>query len=201
MVRLKQMVPHSVNRTVAPTSEPVTVAEAKKHVEILDSDTTHDNAMSEFIKSAREQLEHDTGYTLMSQTYTQSFHSFPVEGFFYLKVRPVQSVTSITYYDSSNAQQTLATTVYGVDTARRMIYLKYNQSWPSITQQHNGIVVTMVGGYSSADAVPSLLKQAILLQVGKWFEHRDMTEPTGYTHDQAYKNIVRKIMTPHHGIV
>ena len=47
------------------------------------------------------------------------------------------------------------------------------KSWPSITERHDGIVVTFAAGYgSSADNVPQLFTQAILLQVGKWFTHR-----------------------------
>jgi len=186
-----------LNRTAGPASEPVTTAEVKKHLEILATDSTHDTALDELVKAAREQFEHDTGYALLTQTHTLSMSRFPTNGDWNdrdvipLEIRPVSAITSITYYDTDNAQQTLATTVYGLDAAARLIYLKYNQEWPSITPQYLGIQITMTTGYGSAAAVPNFAKQAILLQVGEWF---DPNMRRGGV--DAYERLQRRIATP-----
>jgi uncharacterized phiE125 gp8 family phage protein len=170
-------------------NEPVSLAEARDQVEIMATDTTQDIKLIRFIKSAREQVEHDTGRALINQTFTLKMPSFGSESYFRLQIQPVASITSITYYDSSNAQQTLATSVYGLDPVKSIVHLKYNQSWPSITEQHNGIVTTFVAGFGATEAyVPRIYKQAIMLQVTKWFVHRgDEGQVHGAgTYDEAY---------------
>ena len=46
--------------TVQPTSEPLMLSEAKKQVEIADSDGAHDEHLIRAIQSARQQWEGDT---------------------------------------------------------------------------------------------------------------------------------------------
>ena len=183
---------YSLNRTVGPSSEPVTLVEARDQCEILASDTTHDVKLARYIGAAREQVENDTGYALTTQTFTVSRSTFPA-GEIAVPIWPIQSVSSITYYDADNSQQTLATSVYGLDTPRRLIHLKYNQDWPTITEQHDGIVVTCVAGFGSAANVPNEFKQAILLQVTKWFEHRG-DESGKSVYDTAYESIIRRLL-------
>ena len=184
---------YSLNRTIGPTSEPVSLAEARDQCEIISTDTTHDTKLSRFITAAREQLEHDTGYVCVNQTYTLSFDVFPSCDHIDIPLRPLQSVTSIQYQDADNSQQTLDTTVYGTDTARRLVYLKHNQSWPSVTEQHNGVIVTLVAGFGETEAnVARLIKQAILLQVTRWFADRGDDTYTS-KHDTAYEQIRKRI--------
>ncbi len=184
-----------LNRTSGPSVEPVSRAEAKKQLELASADTTHDSAIDDYIIAAREQVEHDIGYAMITQTYTLSLTTFPKKnGPIRIPIRPIQSVASVTYYDTSNAQQTLATTVYGLDAARRLLFVKYDQEWPSITEQHNGIVVTLTAGYGgTAATVPRLLRQAMLLQIAKWFQHRG-DESHMPAHDTAYKMLIDRFM-------
>lgn len=186
---------YSLNRTSGPAVEPVSRAEAKKQCELASGVTTHDAAIDDWIIAAREQLEDDTGYACITTTFTLSMSAFPSGNApIRLPVRPVQSVSSITYYDTADAQQTLATTVYGLDGPRRLVYVKNDQEWPSVNGQHDGIVVTFVAGYgSSASNVPRLLRQAVLLQVAKWFQHRG-DESQMPAHDTAYERIVKRLL-------
>lgn len=187
---------YSLDRTSGPASEPVTTAEARDQCEIAATVTAHDTKLDRFIAAAREQVETDTEYVCITQTYTLSFSAFPCEDTIDLPVRPVASISSITYFDSNNTQQTLATTVYGLDAARRVVHLKYDQEWPDITEQHNGIVITFVAGFGTASNVPSLIKQAMLLQVEKWFVHRG--DETGgkavQMYDIAYEALISRIL-------
>ena len=186
---------YSLDRTVGPVNEPVSLAEARDQCEIGATVTDHDTKLSRYITASVEQVENDTEYVLITQTYTLSFDSFPSNGDpIPLPVRPIQSITSITYYDTSNTQQTLATTVYGLDKARRQVYLKYDQEWPDITEQHNGNVITFIAGFGLTEAnTPRLFKQAILLQVAKWWAHRG-DESKMPAHDTAYERIIRRVL-------
>ena len=182
-----------LNRTVGPVTTPVTLTEAKKQVEVIDLGTHHDDQISEQIQAAAEQVEKDTEHICITQTFQVLLNDFPSTGFIRIPVRPIQSLTSITYLDTNSEEQILSTDVYGLDSVRRQVYLKHGQAWPAITPERNGIVITVIAGYgASATNVPRLIKQAILLQVAKWFQHRG-DESLMPAHDTAYERIIRRI--------
>lgn len=173
-VWLKQMtMKYSLTRTAGASEEPVTLAEAKDHLELTASDTTHETKLTRFIKAARAKVEDDTNVAMLPQTFQLSLDQFPGQDEdIYLPIRPLVSVSSITYYDSDNAQQTLATSVYAVDIGRRIIHLKYDQEWPESAQVKNAVSVTFNAGYNSTDALPPIFKQLVLVQVALMFEDR-----------------------------
>lgn len=184
-----------LNRTTAPAAEPVSVADAKKQLEIPSSDDAHDEQLTDAIIAAREQVEKDTDYACISQTFELILDGFPSDDRpIWIPVRPVTSLTSVAYEDGATSL-TLATSVADLDRRKRMLALKYDQEWPSIEQQTDAVVVTFVAGYASQAAVPRLLRQAMLLQVGKWFEDRDMMIGGRYEDsDVAYERIIRRLM-------
>lgn len=190
MIRRTQRL--SLTQTVPPTVWPVTLEEVKAHCRI---DEGHEDALLEsLIQAATLHVEHLTGRQIMAASWRLTLDRFPIgclndpsspaiEGNDILLPRPrLLSVTSITYDDVNGAEQTMASGDYRVqtdDTPGR-IALAYNEEWPD-TRAHAGAVrVVYVAGYSaSADplvaraAVPQNVKQAILLLVGHWFEHRE----------------------------
>jgi uncharacterized phiE125 gp8 family phage protein len=177
----------------APTAEPVTLAQARKQIEVASSDTNHDEQLDLLIQAAREQWEADTDSACLTQTWRVTFESI-CDDEIYLPKRPVASITSVKYYDPSNVQQTLATTVYGLDAASRAVRLKYLQSWPATVDRWDCWEITYVCGYASAALVPAIAKQAILLLVGKYFEQRDMLSNDLIFKDAAYESLVHKFM-------
>jgi uncharacterized phiE125 gp8 family phage protein len=195
MTTASQPPPTKLLRTVAPTAEPVSAADAKKQLEIASSDTSHDDHITDAIIAAREQFEHDTPYVSVRQTFELILDQFPQGGdSIYFPVQPVAALSSVTYMDGST-QQTLATTVADLDRKKRSLALKYDQEWPSIEEQTDAIVITFTAGYASASGVPRLIRQAILLQVAKWFEDRDMMySQSPEQFDLAYERIIRRLM-------
>jgi uncharacterized phiE125 gp8 family phage protein len=104
----------------------------------------------------------------------------------YLPWNPLSSVTSITYTDAAGASQTVATTVYDVNTTTQpgFIHLKYNQFWPTSLRQDialpDVVVITYVAGYGTTGAaVPDTVRQAIKLLALHLFENREATTPDG----------------------
>lgn len=176
----------------APESEPLTLGEAKKHLEIASSETAHDDQLSLLIQAAREQWEHDTDAAVLTQTWSVTLNDWGCD--IALPKRPLQSITSVTYYDTGNTQQTLATTVYSLDAARRLVRLKYNQVWPAQADRWDAITVTYVAGYTSAALVPAVVKQAMLLLVGRYFEDRDELMSDAMKAMPAYDNLVKRFM-------
>lgn len=175
-----------------PVAEPVTLAEAKKQLELASSDTAHDAHLALLIQAAREQWEADTDSCCLSQTWKVYAEEFDDDEI-YLPKRPIQSVTHVKYYDASNVQQTLSTSVYSLDDAARAVRLDSLQVWPAVYDRFDAITITFVAGYTSAAALPAIHKQAILLLVGKYFENRDMQVSGAYT-DAAYDALVTKFI-------
>lgn len=175
-----------------PAAEPVTLAQAKKQLELASSDTAHDAHLALLIQAAREQWEADTDSCCLTQTWKVYAEEFDDDEI-YLPKRPIQSVTHVKYYDASNVQQTLSTSVYSLDDAARAVRLDSLQVWPAVYDRFDAITITFVAGYTSAAALPAIHKQAILLLVGKYFENRDMHVSGAYT-DAAYDALVTKFM-------
>ena len=69
----------SLVRVTGPASEPVTVAEARDHLELLASDSHHDAKLTRTIQVARERVENDTSCILISQTFKLRLQNFPSE--------------------------------------------------------------------------------------------------------------------------
>ena len=164
-------------RTVAPASTPVTLAEAKSHLRELSDD--FDTLITAQIEAATAHLDGYTGLlgrALVTQTWRQDFCSFGPR--VRLPIGPAATITSVTYYDGENEQQTLETSVYGLfsDAIGPYLARKPDQAWPSVYNRDDAVSVTYVAGAQAAD-VPAPIKAAILLLVGHFFENRSAVSP------------------------
>ena len=188
---LHRPIHYGLTRTVAPATEPVSVQEAKDWLRV--SDTADDFTIQSLIVSAREKVEDDTGLSLLTQTWTWSIDRLPASSRLVLPFAPVQSVTSIKSYDVSDAESTVATSVYRVDTDGLIarIVLKDGQSWPSGLRLQNGLLVTAVCGFGDgASAVPTVLTLAIRMLVEHWFHNRGVATQAQKEIEHAYEAIV-----------
>ncbi len=163
-------------RTVAPVAQPVSLQEAKTQVKARYHDDD-DADIQAYLDAAVDHLDGWSGIlgrALINQTWRADFSQFGT--IMRLPLAPLQSVTSVTYYDGDNAQQTLATSVYGVHTDSRgpFVELLYGQAWPTIYPRRDAVSVTFVVGYgATADSVPARLKAAIRLHVAHLYETRE----------------------------
>lgn len=148
--------------TVPPTNEPISLEEAKDHARIGDDNSN--TILGSYIQTAREACEQYMGRRLLTQTMALVLDDFAD----YMPLpyaAPLQSVSSITYYDVDGNQQTLATMVYDVDDVARPaeVVLKPGAIWPQVqTNRFKGAVtITYVVGWSSPDDVPERIKQGL----------------------------------------
>ena len=178
--------------SVEPVTEPVTIHEAKRHLNLAVADTAHDVYILSKIGSAREQFEHDTGMHFINRSMTLKLEYLCELQFPHT---PVGSITSITYFDSGNSSQTLSSSVYTLDTARSQLRLGYLQVWPTTSDRYDAVTITYVlGSHTDSTTVPSYAKSAMLLLIANEFEQREMMGP-GYKQDQrAYERLVAKFM-------
>jgi uncharacterized phiE125 gp8 family phage protein len=159
----------------AATSEPVTVADAADHLRVDFSDD--DALIASQLQAAREYAETFTRRAFITRTYDLWFDEWPSFPLL-LPHPPLQSVTSIKYYDEDDTEATWAATNYLVDaysTPGRIVEKSDADSVSVTLREANAVKVTFVAGYGSASAVPEQLKAAMLLMTGDLYEHRENT--------------------------
>ena len=164
--------PWSLTETVAPSVEPITTAEAKTELRVEHSE--EDDLIDRKIKAARRMVEKITRRSLINTTFTLKLDAFPVE--IRTPRSPLSSVTSITHIDCDGNSQTVATSVYDVDTDTEpgRIFLKFDQSWPDTREINNAVTVTHVVGYgAAASAIPEDLVSAVLMLMAHYYEQRE----------------------------
>lgn len=155
------------------TEEPISLEEAKTHLEETLEDADNDALIEWLIGVARQAAEDRTGRTLLSSTWKLSLDGFP--GVVELERGPVQSVTWVKYYDSAGTLQTLAGDQYEVDLASTpaRIVPAYGVIWPSTRAGKPGAVqVQFVAGYADVAAVPKPILHWIKLALTDLYENR-----------------------------
>ena len=161
-----------------PAAEPVTLAEAKSHLRITAND--EDALVEVWIKAAREYCEGYQNRAYITQTWELALDSFPSERIMKIPLPPLQSVTSIKYYDPEGTETVFPTDDYEVDAYNQpgRISLGYGKSWPSTTLRPlNGVIIEFKAGYGdTADTIPEKVKQAIKVLIGELYEHRELTD-------------------------
>lgn len=152
----------------APESEPVTVAEVKRDARIDHTDL--DTDIGTLITAARQTAEDRTGRALMPQTWELVLDDFPgSEGEIVIGKLPIDSITSVKYYDAAGVLQTLDSDQYTLDadTLPGRILPAYSVVWPSVYDIKNAVIIRFVAGYADADSVPAEIKMWIRLQVAR----------------------------------
>lgn len=161
-------------RTVAPTSEPVSLRQLKSQLRLAATYTAHDQQLDHLLQAAREQFEHDTSRVCLTSTWQMTADNWwEVDDGFRIPIQPVASVSSVTYLDTAGASQTWSSSNYTLDTKRAQprIWYAYNVTAPSLYSVPSAVTVTFVAGHSSVDNVPARWKQAILMLAAYWFEN------------------------------
>lgn len=160
--------------TDAPNDYPVTIERANLHLRLEGDEATADQPLvNAMIKAATLSAENFTRRQLVTATYEIRFDMFPWEIRF--PRAPLQSVTSVKYFDTDGNLQTVLTDDYQVDihsTVGRVVPVA-NTSWPDTNEQLNAVVVKFVAGYGDPDDVPEQIRSAIRLTIGHLYEHRE----------------------------
>lgn len=176
--------------------KPVTRTQAKKHCEIPNDDTTHDDQIDLLIDTATAEFEADTDMALLSQTWRVYAMTWGECEALPLPHRPIQSISSVKYYDLSNVQQTLSSSVYSLDTPMRTLRLAYGQDWPQqIDDRWDAIQVNYIAGWATVAEVPKTAVQAILLLIGYYFG-QNRGDNDRANDKRAYESLIAKHWRP-----
>lgn len=157
----------------AASAEPLTVVEAKQHLRVEHS--VDDALIGSLITVARQRCEHETRRALVNQVWERVLDGFPqVE--LLLGRPPVRQVLSLTYVDAAGATQTMAPTAYVLDSDAEegWVLPAADTEWPETADTVNAVRVRFEAGYGDTGAaVPTALRQWMLLQVGALYAFRE----------------------------
>lgn len=160
-----------------PAVEPVSLADAKAHLRI--DGTAEDPLIGSLILTSRLHVETTLNLALVTQGWSWFLDAWPRRRGVELPLRPVQSIAAVRLYDGSGASTTLAPETYLLDGAGNPPRLVRQNTlvWPKPGRTANGIEIAFTAGYGNTGAdVPAPIRQAILLLVAHWYEHRTPLE-------------------------
>jgi uncharacterized phiE125 gp8 family phage protein len=175
-----------------PSVEPVLLADALSQARI---DTSADDTLVGYlITAARQWAENYTGRAFVTQGWQMALDMWPsAEELWWDGVRegpvtgldrvnaialprpPLQSITSVQYFDDCDNAATWPASNYFVDTVREpgRLVLRLDATWPVPSRLANGIVISYVAGYGADGTyVPEQIKTAIRQLIAHWYEHR-----------------------------
>jgi uncharacterized phiE125 gp8 family phage protein len=158
--------------TTPPAAEPASLAEAKAHLRVTHADD--DVYISRLISAARRAVEGATGLRLMPQNWSLFADRWPDDPSLSLQTAPVSSITDIITYGEDDTPATVDPAHYYLDHASRpaRAVLRDGRPPPHGGRPVNAIEVRFTAGFAAAADVPEDLRQAILLTVAHWFDHR-----------------------------
>lgn len=159
----------------APSVEPVSLDEAKAHLNITHDDD--DELVERTIIAARRACERGCLRSFVTTAWKYTLERWPVcNGGRIVLPRPsLIAVSGITYLDTTGTRQTLSSELYVVSTAREpaVIIPAYGTTWPAAREFMDSVQVSYTAGYgATAASVPDDIRAAILLMVGHLYAHR-----------------------------
>lgn len=161
----------------APAIEPASLAELKVHLRIEQDETAEDDYLRGLVQAARIEAERITKRAIITQTLLWTFDAFPSSGATLdLPQPPLDSVTSVKYYDTAGTLVTLAAANYSVDKNREpgRIAPAPTKTWPSTQSDRLAAVeIEFLAGYGNESKVPQNLKMGVLQLAAHWYEQRE----------------------------
>lgn len=178
-------------------ANPVTLAEVQQHLRLGTLDTAEQAEITLMVDAATEHAEAFCNRGFRSGTKTEQYDEFPSSDTTALVLfADAQSVSSVSYYDTENAEQSYGTTRLVNRGGRSYIYPAFGSEWPTdCGDKPFNITVTYVDVDESS--VPSSVKSAILLLVGDMYENRENSVTgQGVTHVKMSLTAER-LLTPY----
>jgi hypothetical protein len=186
-----------------PAVEPVSLDEAKAHLRLEVPDD--DAKVSALIVAARLHCETVLRQALITQTWDLFVDAFPWGGGYYnralrqmgpspfwlpsatypieLPRPPLRSVVSVSYYNGTGDLVVIDPSTYQVSTGTPgRVAPAFGQVWPVPQPRMDAVAIRYVAGYGDDGAsIPQNIREALLLMVGHWYEHRSAADEVSLT--------------------
>lgn len=166
----------SVTVVTPPTEYPVSLASAKAM--LLVDHSADDALITSLVAAATAEVEEQASRSLVTQTLRLALDGWPADGVIRLWRPPVQSVTSVQYYDADGVLQTMPATDYVavLDVSPPVIVPAPGKSWTGSLRSFSAVRVTYVAGYGNAATVAAAAADLVALLMGLVavdYENRD----------------------------
>jgi uncharacterized phiE125 gp8 family phage protein len=163
--------------TTTPEDEPISTAEAKKHLRVVD--TAEDDLIDGLVAAARLFVEGEIGRALVSQGYDLRLPRWP--SMVLLPRSPVTAIDGVSYFDAAGVEHELDSDAYvlcaGFDPARLLFD---SRLLPTDTLGDvQPVLISYTAGYGDPADVPQTIKQAMQLLVAHWYLNREAVVATG----------------------
>jgi len=185
----------SLKLITAPVLEPITLQEAKDWIRYEDS--LQNDAITSLIKTARREVEAWTNVILIDSVYEYYVNRFTNKIKF-----PISTVQSsglvVTYQDTADVEQTVDSSVYGLDnvSAINELFEKVNGAqWPcDVIQEPNAVKISFTAGFGALQSdVPDDAKTVIKLMVSYMFINRESYDLQEFKKTPAVENLLNNI--------
>lgn len=166
------MILSAYTRTVAPVDLVASVDDVKLSARVTHA--TEDSVIELLIRAAAGWVEQYTHRALLTQTYRMALSAMPRRWWLPMAA-PLQSVSSVQYYDAANALQTWSSGNYLTPASHEpaMIEVIPTATLPTLYSRSDAVLVTYVAGWSDPDDVPAELVQAVTMLAVHWYENRE----------------------------
>jgi len=163
---------------VPPLIYPVSLDEAKRHVNAYDFDDD-DVMIALYLKAATLNAEHFTGRAFIEQTVDFYLDGFPANQNYVELPKPPLIEFGGVFYTESASESEFDAASYTIDTASQKARV-ISSAWPMTSTVPNSVRMRYRVGYvADAEASPTVanvpedIKSAILLLVGNLYAHRE----------------------------
>lgn len=154
-----------VVQTVAPLSEPVTLAEVQSFSVVFEADD--DALLTSLITVAREDAENYMNRQIMTATYELFTDCFVQD--MKMPKNPIQSISKVEYMDDLGVYQILSSSEYYIYGDADISKIHF-EAMPSHKVHKRAIKITFLSGYTT---VPETIKIYIKHIVSTMFENRE----------------------------
>jgi len=163
-------------RIITPPAQlPVDIQTARDQLRV--DHTNEDDLIIGLVAAATNYFEDVYSHSLITQTLELVLESWPVGSRIIMPQPPLQSITSIKYYDQDGVEYTLDSSSYLVNTTAwpGFVILKSGSSWPTVDlKETEGILIRFVAGYGEDfNHIPQAIHQGLLMLLGHLYENRE----------------------------
>lgn len=181
-----------------PSAEPLSLDEVKAHLRV--DGAAEDALLQSLVLTSRLHIEAALGLALMTQSWRLVLDAWPSDSVVKLPIAPVQSISEMRVKAADGVPSVVDATTYALDTSGRPARVApKNGVWPVPGRKLAGIEIDLVAGFGpTANDVPEPVRQALLLLVAHWYEHRDPIEIG--TPATAVPHAVSRLLNPYRAV-
>lgn len=164
-----------LKETTPPANDPVSLAQVLAHLNLPSTvDSQTQTYLESLIKRAAQTFEIETCRAIITSTWLLALDEFP-DDLIQIPRPPLQTVSSVKYYNSAGVLTTIDSSDYRVHTVGLFGEIEPVNSWPSPQSRRNAVEIVFVAGYGDESTdIPEALQHGILMLIAHWYANREM---------------------------